>query len=385
MRREELDIVFSPEATSGDILNLPQAQSTTGSRTVGAVFAEVNVPIARGLEAQLAVRYDHYSDFGSTTNPKVAVRWQPNTAWLVRASYGTGFRAPTLPNLWMPASLGFTTAQRDPRRCLNPPNPPEDCAWAFRTVTGGDPDLQPEESRQWNLGVVWEPVPGYSIGVDYWKINKTNTIGALTDRQIFTNFDLFEATHIVRTAAPGSPLPGPIEKVIEITENLGDLWTSGIDVDLNLRGPVTSFGRLSFTLNGTYVDKWQQQLDGVHYLAAVGRSIVGAVPRWRHYATLYWNYGPWTATLAQVYSSGYTEVNPTTPNNERKVGTYDIWNLQGTYSGLKNTMLTLGIKNLFDRAPPFSNQNEQGLVMFDPRYADPRGRLFYAQIAVSFK
>jgi len=386
MRREELDIVFSPEATSGDILNLPQAQSTTGSRTVKAIFAELNVPIARGLEAQLALRYDHYSDFGGTTNPKVAVRWQPNTAWLVRASYGTGFRAPTLLNLWMPASLGFTTAQRDPRRCLNPPNPPEDCAWAFRTVTGGDPGLQPEESRQWNLGVVWEPVPGYSIGVDYWKINKTNTIGALTDRQIFTNFDLFEATHIVRsTAAPGSPLPGPIEKVIEITENLGDLWTSGIDVDLNLRGPVTSFGRLSFNLNGTYVDKWQQQLDGVHYIAAAGRSIVGAVPRWRHYATFYWNYGPWTATLAQVYSSGYTEVNPTTPNNERKVGTYDIWNLQGTYSGLKNTMLTLGIKNLFDRAPPFSNQNEQGLVMFDPRYADPRGRLFYAQIAVSFK
>ena len=146
----------------------------------------------------------------------------------------------------------------------NPPNPPEDCAWAFRTVTGADPNLQPEKSKQWNLGVVWEPVPGYSIGVDYWKINKTNTIGALTDRQIFTNFDLFEATHIVRsTAAPGSPLPGPIEKVIEITENLGELWTSGIDVDLNLRGPATSFGRLSFNLNGTYVDKWQQQLDGV--------------------------------------------------------------------------------------------------------------------------
>ena len=185
---------------------------------------------------------------------------------------------------------------------------------------------------------------------------------------------------------PASPtLPGPIEQVIEITQNLGDLWTSGVDVDLNLRGPATSFGRLAFNLNGTYVDKWQQQLDGVHYIAAVGRSVVGAVPRWRHYATLYWNYGPWGATLAQVYSSGYTEVNPAPPNNERKVGAYDIWNLQGTYSGLKNTMLTLGIKNLFDRAPPFSNQVAQGLVMFDPRYADPRGRLFYAQVAVSFK
>ena len=256
----------------------------------------------------------------------------------------------------------------------------------FRVVTGGDPDLQPEESRQWNVGVVWESLSGLSIGVDYWKVNKTATIGTLTDQQIFTNFDLFEATHVVRgPAKPGSTVPGPIERVIEITENLGDLRTSGVDVDLNFRGPSTSVGRFAFNLNGTYVGKWRQQLDGVHYVVGAGRSVVGAIPRWRHYATLYWNYGPWGATLAQVYSSGYTEVNPSQPKNERRVGSYDIWNLQGTYGGFRNSMLTLGIKNLFDRDPPFSNQNAQGLVMFDPRYADPRGRLFYAQAAVSFK
>jgi iron complex outermembrane receptor protein len=148
---------------------------------------------------------------------------------------------------------------------------------------------------------------------------------------------------------------------------------------------VTPLGRLAFNLNGTYVDKWQQQLDAIHYVAAVGRSVVGAIPRWRHYATLSWNRGPWSATLAQVYSSGYTEVNPQPPNNERKVGVYDIWNVQGAYTGFRNTTVTMGVKNLFDRAPPFSNQTSQGLVMFDPRYADPRGRLFYAQVAVSFK
>ena len=383
-RREELDIVFSSEATSGDILNLPQTPSTSGTRTVGAVFAELNVPIARGLEAQLAVRYDHYSDFGGTTNPKVAIRWQPNATWLVRASYGSGFRAPTLPDLRAPVSLGFTTAQKDPRRCTNPPNPPEDCRGVFRAARGGDPALQAEQSRQWNLGVLWEPAAGYSLGVDYWNISKTKAIGALTDDQIFAQFDLFEPTHIVR-GPPSTTLPGPIAQVIEVTENLGDLRTSGIDVDLTLRGPSTSLGRLGFNLDGTYIDEWQQQLDGVHYVAAVGRSVVGAVPRWRHYATLNWNLGPWTATLAQVHSSGYTEINPNPPRNERKVGTYDVWNLQGTYSGLRNTVLAAGIKNLFDRAPPFSNQNAQGVVMFDPRYADPRGRLFYAQIVVSFQ
>lgn len=386
VRREQLDINWSPEAVSGDILGSTQARSTTGSRSIGAVFAELDVPIASGVEAQLALRYDHYSDFGGTTNPKVAVRWQPDKPWLARASYGTGFRAPTLPDLFTPASLRTTSkGPSDPRRCPVT-HLLSDCD-AFRVVYGGDPDLQPETSKQWNFGVVWAPVPGFSVGVDYWKISKTQTIGALTDNQIFRNFDIFEATHIVRGAVqPSFPdLPGPIDHVIETNENLGELRTSGVDFEMTYHGPTTSIGRFDFNFNGTYVNEWQQQLDGVHYIAAVGRSVVGAIPRWRHYATLYWSYGPWGATLAQVFSSGYTEVNPSFPNNERRVGSYEVWNLQGTYSGFANTIVTIGIKNLFDRAPPFSNQTAQGLVMFDPRYADPRGRLFYAQLAVSFK
>jgi iron complex outermembrane receptor protein len=384
-RREQLEVNWSPEFASGDLLGAAQFEPTTGSRTVEAAFAELNVPIAKGLEAQLAVRYDHYSDFGDTTNPKVAVRWQPNMAWLVRASYGTGFRAPPLYDLYTPASLRRTRGVSDPRRCPTT-RLDADCRGLLPLVIGGNPDLEPEQSRQWNLGIVWEPITGYSVGVDYWKINKTRTIGSLSEEQIFAYFDLLEGVHIVRGAVePAFPtLPGPIVQVVGTNQNLGELWTSGVDVDLSLRGPVTPFGRLAFSLSGTYVDKWQTQLDGIHYIDAVGRSIVDAVPRWRHYATLHWNYGPWGATLAQVYSSGYTEFNARL-DLERRVGTYDVWSLQGTYSGFRNTTLTLGIKNLFDRAPPFSNQTSQGLVMFDPRYADPRGRLFYAQLAISFK
>jgi iron complex outermembrane recepter protein len=385
-RREQLDILWSPELSSADTLGSVQARSTSGSRSVDAIFAELDVPIAQGVEAQLAVRYDRYSDFGGTTNPKVAVRWQSDKAWLVRTSYGTGFRAPTLPDLFTPDSQRVSRPQNDRRRCPLT-HLPSDCNASFRVVYGGDPDLQPEKSKQWNLGVVWAPVSGFSVGVDYWSIRKTDTIGALTDDQIFTNFDLYEQTHIVRGAPdPAFPvLPGPIDYVIERSENLGELRTSGIDVDLACRGPVTSIGRFGASLNGTYVAEWQQQLDGVHYIAAVGRNVVGAVPRWRHYATLNWSYGLWGATLAQVFSAGYTEVNSAQPFNERKVGAYDVWNLQGTYGGFRNTMVTLGIKNLFDRAPPFSNQTALGLVMFDPRYADPRGRMFYAQLAFAFK
>ena len=138
--------------------------------------------------------------------------------------------------------------------------------------------------------------------------------------------------------------------------------------------------------NGTYVAQWQQQLDGVNYISGVGRNAIGeAIPRWRHYLALNWNCGPWGATLAQNFSSGYIDEKLNASNNERRVGTNDVWNAQGTYTGFKNATIALGIKNLFDRAPPFSNQSTFGQVMYDPRYADPRGRMFYAQLTFAFK
>jgi iron complex outermembrane receptor protein len=386
-RREQLDIAYSPEQTSGDILGSTTAQSTSGSRSVEAVFAELNVPIAKALEAQFAARYDHYSDFGSTTNPKVAIRWQPMKSLLLRSSYGTGFRAPTIPDLYTPVSSGFTRARySDPQRC---PTTRSDCGVVFRVLSGGNPELQAEESEQFNFGVVWEPAMGFSIGVDYWKINKTETIGALSDAQLFNNFDRFSATNFVR----GPPdatfplLPGPILYVYEPKQNLGDLRSSGVDVDLTYRGMDTSIGRFGLKFNGTYVAQWQQQLDGVNYTRGVGRNVVGeAIPRWRHSLALNWNYGPWGGTLVQNFSSGYTDENfINSAKDERSVGANDVWKAQGTFTGFKNTTIALGIKNLFDRTPPFSNQSTFGQVMYDPRYADPRGRVFYAQLTLALQ
>ena len=102
-RREKLALDWEPILLSGQGTS-DTPLSVAGSRNVYALFAELNVPIVRGLDAQLAVRYDDYSDFGSTTNPKAALRWQPLPSLLVRASWGTGFRAPTLYDLHQPPS-----------------------------------------------------------------------------------------------------------------------------------------------------------------------------------------------------------------------------------------------------------------------------------------
>ena len=391
LRRETFSDNADFDLASGQILGGSQSGSKSASRTVDAVFAELNVPIVKNVEAQLATRFDHYSDFGSTTNPKIALRWQPEKALLLRSSWGTGFRAPTLYDLYTPLSHGTTgDAFDDPLRCPTTGSP-NDCGKNFRLVAGGNPNLEPEKSKQFNAGIVWAPINATSLGVDYWNIRKTRTIGFLTSNAIFDNYDTYAPAHIIRGPVdPAYPnLPGPIDSVLSGTVNLGNLRTSGVDVDLSYRSANTSFGKFGFNLNGTYILNWQQQLDGVNDTSGLGGNVdpfgVGAIPRWRHYASVTWNQGPWGATVAENFTVGYTDANPNAEGNSRRVGSYDLWNVQGTCACFKNASAAVGIKNIFDRNPPFSNQTAFTQRGYNPEYGDPRGRLFYASVTVAFK
>ena len=399
-RRERLDNVFAPVWSSGDITAGGGDPSVGGSRTAGAVFIEASVPMAKGFEAQLAVRYDHYSDFGGTTNPKVALRWQPASTLLLRTSWGTGFRAPALYDLHSPVSYGFVSGAdlQDPLRCPIT-HLPSDCGYYFQSKYGGNTALQPERSEQFNAGLVWEPITGLSLNADYWKINKRGVIGSLNESTVFDQFGRYAPTNIVRGPVdPNFPnLPGPIETVLLTNQNLGNLRTNGIDVGGRWRSPHTEFGNVLFGIDGTYVLAWEQQLDGFRYTSALGRNgfdIHGPVPRWKHYATLDWQLGPWAATLAQNFQSGYVDANVDRAGNPlpvppRRVSTYEIWDLQFRYTGFNHLALAVGVKNLMDRAPPFTNQpysfgGSSFQVGFDPVYADPTGRTFYVRLTLAF-
>ncbi|CAG0959667.1 Colicin I receptor [Burkholderiales bacterium] len=393
-RRERLDNAYTSIVTEGDVLGIPIAfQSASGSRNAQALFAEASLPFAAGFEAQAAVRYDHYSDFGSTTNPKFALRWQPDPRLLLRSSWGQGFRAPPIYDLHTPQQSSFLLFYEDPLRCPTT-GADTDCI-VLPAVNGGNPDLRPETSEQFSAGIVFEPVRGLSIAVDYWNLRKSNLIGGLFPETVLGHPELYGDTNIVR--GPVDPLyptlPGPIENVILTQQNLGTLKTSGIDVDIAWRGPATPAGRFSFSLNGTYIAEWKLQPQGsaLGYVSALGRNgtdVPGPIPRWRHHASLGWQYGAWSGTLAQTFQSGYEDVNlfnTVPPPTPRQVSNYEVWDVQGRYTGWKNTTVVLGIKNLLDRDPPFSNQVFFPQVGYDPSYADPRGRTWYLQLAYAFR
>ena len=395
-RKEHLSNDFSPLAQSGDVVTVGDVSSVAGGRRAQALYAEASVPFAKGWESQVAVRYDHYSDFGGTVNPKVAIRWQPVSQLVLRSSWGTGFRAPTIYDLYVPVQQIGTTDPTfpDPVRCPVT-HEPGDCAEGFTALAGGNPHLGAETSEQFNAGAVWEPFAGTSVTIDYWKINKSNVIQSLSEKQLFADFGRWAGTNVVRGAVdPAYPgLPGPIVAVFLGNQNLGDLRTSGFDVDLQWRGRATSLGRFSFDLNGTYVTTYKLDFGTGQFSSGLGNNVVnGPVPRWRHHASLTWSKGPWSATLAQTFQLGYSEYDQLTfdpvkavYNSTRRVGDYSVFDIRAQYTGFKNTAIVLGVKNLFDRAPPFTQSGSGFSAGYDPYYANPLGVTYYAKLTFSFK
>ena len=359
-----------------------------GSRGIAATFAELVLPLVRALDLQVAVRVDRYSDFGTTTNPKLALRWQPTPPLMLRASAGTGFRAPSLSELFTPQAIGPGDAGTsvDPVRC-KVTHLDEDCNLFVNFRLGGNPALRPETSRQSTLGLVLRPADGTLASVDWWHVTVRHTIATLPDNVILGGDPRYEGRNIVRgpveAAWPG--LPGPIIELVETNQNVGRASSSGLDLALHYQAPARSWGRLGLKLEGSYLADTRIAFDGEHDSASAGLSAFGSsFPRWQHTATLDLDRGDWGATAVQTWRNGYRDFNPV-DGAPRRVAPYRLHHLQLRYSGLAHWTLAAGIDNVFDVNPPRSNQVAGFQNGYDPGYTDPRGRTLYARISVRWR
>jgi iron complex outermembrane recepter protein len=367
-------------------------------RDVTAVYGELLLPIVKGLEATLAVRQDKYDGFGTTTNPKISALWKPNASFLMRGSYSTGFRVPTFNQLYNGSaeSLYTGTALVDPLTCPSgrPSATIPGCAFIDRAaniINGGKPDLGPEEATMSSLGFIWEPSDNFSIGMDWWGIQREGTIQTLSLTQLIDNYALFPE-RFGRNAA------GNIISVDQRWVNAGETQTEGVEV--NLRGGFNAMGaRFSAGLDGTYLLKKRSRvLPSVPFgPSEIGQfSFAGDLGlRWKHSAFVTYARGDWTGTLSQTFRSGYNDqvlpgvaagrVSP--PDWKPKVDAYTTYNLGVTYTGIKNLTLTGLVRNVLDTDPPFAvtyDSNFGSGSSWEPRVADPRGRAFVFTVQYRF-
>ncbi|MDN2711683.1 TonB-dependent receptor [Janthinobacterium sp. SUN118] len=358
--------------------------SKSGSRTIAAVFGELNLPLLQDLEVQLASRFDHYSDVGSTTNPKLAVRYQASSALVLRGSASTGFRAPTLFEKNAPPSRNDTNdSYDDPILCpggVPQPgaNPLRDCDLQQFKLQGGNDKLKPEKSTTFAVGVVLEPVKEVTVAIDYWNIHLKDKIAALPEQSIFGNYEKYKALFLRNP--DGSPYA-----ILDLNDNLGEVKTDGIDVSLNARLGRGAFGNVSLSVDGTWTRKYDYQNErGGEFIANVGRyADNNPVFRWKHTAALNWRKGNWGATVSQSFKSRYTDQNQVAPQYRHDVSSYSLLGVSASYAW-RGLLLMAGVKNLLDREPPFSNQGTLFQKGYDPRYTDPVGRAYYLRGSYTF-
>lgn len=399
-RKEEMvyrtDIAKASQAGSSGLAGSGALRE--GDRDVWAVALEMAFPVLKNLEIGASIRYDDYSDFGSTTNPKVSFKYTPVQNLLLRGSYNTGFAAPTLTQLYAPNSTTFTaTRYNDPVLCPNGvPNtaagaiPARDCGIQFQQLQGGNTGLTPEESDAWTIGFVFQPVPQVSFSVDYWDYTVTNNISVIGETAIFADPTKYSNLFVRCSQAdpariptiPGCNQPGgdPLAYIINTNLNLGDTKTNGFDFQLNWNPAATQYGRFSFTWRGTYITKYEFQIEpgGVWYnpVANYNPQFGGPVQRFRHVTSLGWEMNAWNAGLIYNWSSGYKDQNLVpAPWNQNTVGNYGIFNLSVGYKGIKGLTIAGGILNVLDTDPPFTNQVSRFQSRaYDDRFHNPLGR-----------
>ena len=234
------------EAASDQILNGNtsglEGIKGSGHRSQHSAHAEVGAMHSDWLVAQLATRYDHYSDFGSTVNPKLALKVQPMD-WLVfRGSMGTGFKAPELANISGGKVEGYLEVKDHPK-CKENRGSHQYCSYSrYRIETGGNPRLQEETSFSYNLGIGIQPTSNFNFSVDYWNYRIEDIIVLGVDdilrMQAERNINPEDYGIQIIRDENGSE---DIDKIIAFYNNMGISETDGLDFKAHLDWGPSSF------------------------------------------------------------------------------------------------------------------------------------------------
>ena len=389
-----------------------------GERDITAVSFEVIVPILKSLEVSGSLRQDKYSDFGNTTNPKVSFRFQPSEMILFRGSYNTGFSAPTLTNLYSPQSTTFTgNRYNDPVLCpggivATTPNATgnatRDCGIQFQRLVGGNPTLTPEKSQAWTVGFAFQPIPSVTASVDFWNYYIEDNISTAGEQAIFGDFAKYSNLFVRCAQAPADRRAiigacnniaqgegDPLAYIIDSLLNLGDTKTQGVDLAISWTGAPTSAGRFSASLNGSYISKYEFQLEpGGRWFVPVGiynPQFAGPVLRYQQTVRVNWDTGNWNLSLGNRFATGYRDQNANgapfnvAPFNTNTVKAYSLFDASVAYKGIKGLTLGLGVQNLLDTDPPFTNQVARFQARaYDDRFHNPLGRTYRVSAKYEF-
>lgn len=383
-------------------------------REVTSLFGELQLPLIAGsdggsmLTASVSGRYDHYTDFGNTTNPKIGLTFKPTSWFTLRGNWGKSFTAPTPLDQLKSANSTISQFGFVPFTDTAHPNVSGGTTIALQGSKAG---LQPQKATTWSVGVDLQPISELRASINYYDVNFNNILSTPTPNAgIFANFpnnilygasltsqqiNDFFAARGPYTASQQAQLASaiaasganPIVELVDFrTGNFGILHVKGMDFNVNYRHN-TGFGGFDFAVSGNHQFSRKSQVSPT---AAVSDDNSGEFPRWYLQASAGIDFGKLRAQASWNYNGGYKLAAPlvAAPANQLAVGSFSTVNLFFKYevpadSGLlKNLSFTLNVNNVFDKSPPLYLGNTTA----DSGYANgfTLGRLFNFGVAKKF-
>ena len=376
-RRETLRSSTDPITHNGGWSFITQEFDFDASRTYNAGFFEVRLPIIKQFEIQGAGRYEGYQGH-SSFNPKIGAIARPLSWVKLSGTYGKSFQAPTLQSVF---GTGSSSVNGIVFPGIN--------AVSTKAVVSPNPDLAPQKSQSYTLGIDVDPIPGLTFGMDWYKIDFTDLVGQEAPQLLV---DEYVASGGVKNADRFvfDPTGTSLITVFLHNINASSVKTSGFDFN----GSYTydsSFGRFNLSGAATLIDKYDyQQVAGGVIIHAVGGSNQGtsipALPRWKVNSALTWSLNGNSAMLSMHYLSGLTNPAFTLDSPLQNTASYTTFDLSfsHTFKSVAGGPLTIraGVVNIFDKLPPFQ-AGQQFYPLFSGVY-DPRGRRYTLDLKKSF-
>ena len=382
--------------------------SNAGRRDRDAGYAEFMIPVIgednrisgiHSLGIQAALRLENYSDFGSTDNPKVGLKYSPEEHVLLRATYQTAFRAPSLQQLYMGQSISYPFLL-DPAR--------GDEGMQYRTIQGGSEDLDPEESDSISVGGVFDiPMPddmNLSLSVNWSQIELEDQIAGLGAQYMLTNEDLF-GNNIIRNPQtdadkaadnpgpdgqfgtedhpewgeddiPNGGIPGSIKHINNSYLNLAEVEIEALDLQVDY-GIDTSVGYFAVNLAAAYLYQYDYKARPTD--SFVDESGSYNMPEWRGRMGLWWTYDKYSVGATVNYIDSFDQYYGVVS----EVDEHTTLDLQASYDLTDNSRITVGALNVTDEDPPWSDSEAEGYA-YNAAGHNPWGTVLYARATVRF-
>jgi outer membrane receptor protein involved in Fe transport len=382
--------------------------SNSGRRDRDAGYAELMIPVIgednripgiHSLGIQAALRLENYSDFGSTDNPKVGLKYSPEEHVLLRATYQTAFRAPSLQQLYMGQSISYPFLL-DPAR--------GDEGMQYRTIQGGSEDLDPEESDSISVGGDFDiPMPddmNLSLSVNWSQIELEDQIAGLGAQYMLTNEDLF-GNNIIRNPQtdadkaadnpgpdgqfgtedhpewgeddiPNGGIPGSIKHINNSYLNLAEVEIEALDLQVDY-GIDTSVGYFAVNLAAAYLYQYDYKARPTD--SFVDESGSYNMPEWRGRMGLWWTYDKYSVGATVNYIDSFDQYYGVVS----EVDEHTTLDLQASYDLTDNSRITVGALNVTDEDPPWSDSEAEGYA-YNAAGHNPWGTVLYARATVRF-